>query len=387
MRLKKDTIHKIMLAIHFSEIILKGKNRRVFENKLIENLKIALKVKKITKKSGRLLCQVEEKKEIVERLKNFPGIDIFYFAEECDLDLERVKRRVIKFLEKEEFEKFKVETHRANKEFPKTSVEINKIIGEAISKELNKKVDLKNPDLVVRIDVLEDEILISKKVYKGIGGLPVSTGGRVVCLLSGGIDSPVAAWAMMKRGCKVIFVHFFNSTFATLHSLKKVERIVKKLSEVQLNSKLYLVPFENIQREIIKNIPAKYRTIIYRRSMLRIASLIAEKEKAKALVTGDSLGQVASQTLENLYCIYSASKFPALSPLIGFNKKEIIDLAKKIGTYEISILPYPDCCSLLVSKHPETKGDPEKIISLEKNLEALEDKAFKSAKVKEFYSI
>ncbi len=376
-----------MLVVHFSEIILKGKNRKVFEDKLIENLKIALNIKKIIKKSGRLLCNVEESEEIVNRLKNFPGIDLFYFAEKSSLDLECLKRKVIKSIEKEPFEKFKVETHRANKEFPITSIEINRDIGKVISQELNKKVDLKNPDLVIRIDILDEEILIAKKVYKGIGGLPVSTGGKIICLLSGGIDSPVAVWTMMKRGCSAIFVHFFNKTISSSHSLRKVEKIVERLTEIQLNSKLYLVPFEDIQREIIKNIPAKYRTIVYRRSMLRIANLIAEKEDAKAIITGDSLGQVASQTLENLYCIYSASRYPVLSPLIGFNKGEIIDLAKKIGTYEISILPYEDCCSLLVSKHPETKGDLNKIASLEKkieNIETLEINAFKLAKIKEF---
>lgn len=212
--------------------------------------------------------------------------------------------------------------------------------------------------------------------------MPVGSQGKVVSLLSGGIDSPVASWLMMKRGCNVIFIHFFNENLVPKPN--KVEKIVEKLNESQLESTAYYIPFADLQYEIIKSVPAKYRMIVYRRYMAKIANEIAKIEGAKAIVTGDNLGQVASQTLENLECIYEASSLPIFSPLIGFDKKEIVEMAKKLGTYEISIKPYEDCCSFMVGKHPATKANVEEIKEMEKRIKFDAEKLIEKAEKKEY---
>ena len=207
---------------------------------------------------------------------------------------------------------------------------------------------------------------------------------KLVSLLSGGIDSPVSSWRMINLGCKVILVHFHNYTTTSKDVKEKVVKLAKILSKYQPKTKLYLVPFKEIQTEIIKFIPSKLRMIITRRVMLRIAGRILKKEKATALVTGDNLAQVASQTLENINAIYKATKYPILTPLIGENKEEIIEKAREIGTYETSIIPYSDCCSFLIDKHPETKAKLKEIEEVEKNLEInkLVEKALNAAEIK-----
>lgn len=377
------------VVIHYGEIGIKGKNREFFEKKLVENIKKALgrNGKGVYRRYGRIVAEVEDFEKAKETLKKIPGIEYFSFAFRVENEIEKIKEKVVEILREKSFETFKIETKRSYKQFPFNSLEVNKIVGEEVVNTLGKKVSLKNPEITVHIEICERESFVYTEKFAGIGGLPVSTGGRVISLLSGGIDSPVASFLMLKRGCKVIFVHFFNRTINTEATLSKIKNIVKKLTEFQLNSKLYLIPFEEIQTEIIKNIPSKYRMIIYRRFMTRIANLILEKEKAKAIVTGDNLAQVASQTLENLSRIYEVSSFPVLSPLIGMDKKEIIELAKKIGTYEISILPYQDCCSFMIAPHPATKSKKEEIEKLEKNLnvEKLVENAFKNSKIMEFH--
>ncbi len=222
------------------------------------------------------------------------------------------------------------------------------------------------------------------KKFNGVGGLPTGSSGKVVSLLSGGIDSPVASFLMIKRGCNTIFVHFHNRTINSEQALSKIRKIVEVLTKFQGKSKLYVVPFERLQLEIIRNVPSKYRMIVYRRFMLKIANYIAERENAKAIVTGDNLGQVASQTIENLNTIYRISALPIFSPLIGLNKREIVDLAKKIGTYEYSILPYQDCCSFMISPHPVTRSDPKMIERFEEHIAVSLDECVNQAKIIEF---
>jgi len=208
---------------------------------------------------------------------------------------------------------------------------------------------------------------------------------KLICSLSGGIDSPVSSFLMMKCGCKIVFVHILNRTQTGEAVLSKIDKLVKQLSKTQPKSKLYIVPFENIQKQLIMNVPSKLRMIVYRRFMLRIINSIAKREKAQGIVTGDSLGQVASQTLDNLNCIYAASKLPVLSPLIGMDKVEIINIAKKIGTYDHSIIPYPDCCSFMLGKYPETRAEPgeiERIESFIENQEKLIEESVSNAEVK-----
>jgi thiamine biosynthesis protein ThiI len=359
------------IIVHYSEIGTKGKNRIFFERTLIRNIKRALrgKVKRVYKRHGRIVCDLAGKtvkqEGIIEILETLPGIANFSFAVKSGLELTEIKRRSLGILKSEDFSTFMVISRRSNKEFRNTSQEMNGILGEHIIRHMEKKVDLHKPDVKLYLEICEKEAFIYSVKHHGLGGLPVDSGGRVVCLLSGGIDSPVASFLMMKRGCSVIFIHIFNKTLANEGVLAKLDSIVSRLKSIQLSSKLYVVPFEKIQREIIMKVPSKYRMIVYRRFMFMIANEIARAEKAKGIVTGDSIGQVASQTLENLMCMHQASELPVYSPLIGMNKEEIIGIAKRIRTYEQSIIPYPDCCSFNIARNPETRGDIATIKRLE----------------------
>lgn len=363
-----------VVVVHYSEIALKGKNREFFEQKLIDNLRKSLagNVKKAYRRYGRIVCEINDKTDN-EKIKTIlgltPGVSYFAFAKRVELNIEKIKKITLEVLKQRNFETFKIEASRSNKRFPLTSREINEEVGEFIVKNLNKKVDLTNPDVTVYIEICEREAFVYSEKHRGIGGLPVGTSGKVVASLSGGIDSPIASFLMMKRGCEVVFVHIFNKTMAGRSVLNKIYKVVEQLSKIQLKSKLYIVPFEKIQKEIIANVPAKYRMIVYRRFMMRILNLIAWKEKAMGIVTGDNLGQVASQTLENLTCIYEVSTLPVFAPLVGMNKEETIDLAKKIGTYEYSIMPYSDCCSFMIAKHPETKAKLRDVLEIERKIE------------------
>jgi len=381
------------IIIHYSEIGIKGKNRVMFENRLKRNLSVALGNRaRIYKRYGRLVCDLLTKKEkeieeIKSLLKITPGVANFGFAKKARLEFENIKQVVFSLLKERKFSSFKVLTKRSYKEFPMTSLEINKALGEEIAAKFGKRIDLKNPELTIHVEICEKESFVYFDKFKGVGGLPVGCGGKVVCLLSGGIDSPTAAFLMMKRGCPVVLIHFFNRTINTRQALKKVDDIAKVLARVQIRGKLYLVPFYKLQAEIIKIVPAKYRMIVYRRLMMEIADRIARKEEAKAIVTGDSIGQVASQTLENLQCIYAVAEYPVFAPLIGMNKEEIVELAKTIGTYEISIRPYQDCCSFMIAEHPVTKMSLKLAEEIERNIKDKEElilDAVKNAEVKEY---
>tara|TARA_B100000315_G_scaffold223408_1_gene228187 strand:- start:73 stop:1299 length:1227 start_codon:yes stop_codon:yes gene_type:complete len=382
------------LVIHYSEIGTKGKNRDFFEKKLMDNLRKALgsQSTKVYRRYGRIIVDLKEKfdqEKSVNILAILPGISSFAFASQTDLDFENIKKTGKKVLmetldilneknlklkkgiksEKQKFLTFKVETKRSNKQFPMKSPEINKELGKYLEKELDLIAEYKNPDIKLQLEIGEKETFIYSKKYYGVGGLPIGTAGKVIASLSGGIDSPVASFLAMKRGCEVIFMHAYNKTQVTTGVLSKLEDLVKQLAKIQLKARLYIIPFEKIQKEIILKVPAKLRMIIYRRFMMQIINEIAKKEKAKAIITGDSVGQVASQTLDNINCIYAAANIPVLAPLIGMNKEEIVNLAKKIGTYEISIQPYPDCCSFNIAQHPETRGKLAEIEKVEENIE------------------
>ncbi len=360
-----------LVIIHYGEIGIKGKNREFFERKLMENIKKGLgnNAKKVYRRYGRIVAEVKDFQKSKMILEKTPGIEYFSPAKRVENDIEKIKEKVVKILNGKDFETFKIESKRSYKKFPLTSLEINKSVGAYVVHKFGKKVSMKSPDIRVFIEICEKESFVYTEKFYGIGGLPVTTGGKVICLLSGGIDSPVASFLIMKRGCKVIFVHFFNKTLHSSAVRKKIENIVKILSAYQNGAKLYMVDFSIVQNEIIKTVSSSYRMVMYRRIMTRIANEIAKRENAKALVTGDSIGQVASQTLDNLKIIYEVAKVPVLAPLSGMDKKEVIEIAKKIGTYNISIQPYPDCCSLMIAKHPVTKPDPKLINKFESEID------------------
>lgn len=370
-------------VVHYSEIALKGKNRSYFEKKLVENLRHKIKKIencKIRREYGRIIIECDNPK-IGEILKKTPGVKYSALAEVAELDIGSIVEKAL--LVSPDHGTFKVETKRSNKEFPLTSIEINRTVGEKILESRKLKVDLHNPERVIYVEISNRYAYVYSERIEGIGGLPTGVSGKVVALISGGIDSPVASFLAMKRGAEVVLVHFFNSTIHSQNVRRKIHDLAEKLSEIH-RVRLYMVPFRDVQMEIIRCIPSDYRMIVYRRSMMRMASLIAEKEGAKAIVTGDSLGQVASQTLQNLRTVYSASRFPVLTPLIGLDKDEIVEIARRIGTYEISILPYEDCCSLLVSRHPVTNADPSEVENMEKHCNLREDEAIEYAETYEF---
>lgn len=360
------------IVVHYGEIGTKGKNRSFFEKKLVENIRWNLKNQFISIKRiyGRIIIDIKENSnldQLKERLSSIFGIINFSYAIKTSLDIEEIKKTSLTLIP-EKAKSFRISSSRSNKNFQYSSQDLNKMLGEYIQKNKNLNVNLENPDITIFVEITENNSFVYNEKIKSLGGLPVGVSGKVVSLISGGIDSPVSSFLMMKRGCSVIYVHFYNSTINTKQSMEKVISIVKVLSKYQFKTKLYLVPFENIQKEIIKKVNSRYRMIIYKRFMLMISEKILENEKANALVTGDALASVASQTIENLDVIYSSTKKPKLSPLLGFDKEEIIQIAKKISTFNLSILPYEDCCSFLISEHPTTKANLIEILNFEKNI-------------------
>lgn len=352
------------VVCHYGEIALKGKNKPLFIKRLVLNIKEALSSSKIHSPHGRIVVFSEDK-DVKEKLKKIPGIDYFFLAEVVPSSLEDIKEKVVSLLQSKEFNTFRVTVKRADKEFPLSSPEIATVLGEEIVKKTKKKVNLSSPDINCFIEISKKETYIYFQKIKGVGGIPVLSSGKAVTLLSGGIDSPVASFYMMKRGVKSIFLHFHAYPSTSKESKAKVKRIVKKLSAFQGKSVLYLVPFDKIQKEIMLNCKEDYRVLLYRRFMMRIAEEIMRKEKIKVIITGESLGQVASQTIENIIVTESAISILVFKPLIGLNKKEIISEAERIATYDISILPEEDCCVRFLPKKPETKGNISKIIKEE----------------------
>jgi len=364
-----------VLLVHYHEIALKARNRPFFVNQLVRNLKRAtadFPVKRIQKLPGRLLLELAGEnaaQEVAERVRRVFGVANCCSALRCDLDLEVLKDTAAKVLAGRPFQTFRVTARRAYKTFPLTSPQLNEILGTFVRERFPAKVDLKNPELTLFVDILPKEAFIYLEKVRGPGGLPVGVAGRVIALLSGGIDSPVAAYRMMRRGCEVSFVHFHGAPFLDRRTQEKAREIVKLLTRYQYTSRLYLVPFGEVQQEVVVNTPAPYRVLLYRRLMARIAEHLAGLEGAKALVTGESLGQVASQTLENLTVIEEAGKLPVFRPLIGMDKEEITEQAKEIGTYEISIQPDQDCCTLFVPRHPATRATMDDIGRAEMTLD------------------
>ena len=383
---------------HYSEIGLKGKNRRFFEEKLVENIKRVLKpvhfsfVKRI---SGRIIIRLSKEgakneREITQALRNVSGMAYFAFAVSCPQKINKIQEKALELLKGKKFKTFKISTQRSKKEFPLTSQEINERVGKYILQRTeNRKqrtkinVDLEKPDITCFIEIVEKYAFLYLEKIRGLGGLPVSVSGKAAVLLSGGIDSPVAAFLAMKRGIRVVFLHFHAYPYTNEASIEKVKKIVKLLSKYQGKSKLCLIPFSEIQEEILRKTPAKSRVILYRRFMLRIAAQICKKEKALAIFTGESVGQVASQTLENIKVIEESVRLPVFRPLIGQDKEEIINKAKEINTFEISILPYQDCCARFLPKHPETRAKLEEVLRAEKrlNIENLIEEAIKKSSV------
>ncbi|HEX5023029.1 MAG TPA: tRNA uracil 4-sulfurtransferase ThiI [Candidatus Binatia bacterium] len=350
------------VLIRYHEIALKKGNRSYFTELLKRNLLAAVKdfgAKEIRSLPARLLLTFKNDVPVaalIERMATVFGVANFSIVERTMRDIDALRSRILDSLNGAHFESFRIETQRGDKSFPLTSPEINRQLGAAVKEKSGARVDLENAEFTVTVEILPRDAFFGFNKIPGAGGLPVGASGRVAALISGGFDSPVAAYRMMQRGCRLIFVHFHSAPFQDKTSQEKVRQLLNVLTRHQFNSRLYLVPFGEIQRQIVASVARPLRVVLYRRMMLRIAEAIARKEKAKALLTGESLGQVASQTLDNIAVIEQAARLPILRPLVGMDKQEIIDQARRIGTFEISSIPDQDCCQLFVPKHPATKA-------------------------------
>ena len=363
------------ILIHYHEIGLKGKNRGRFERRLMTNITRALKdvsCGKLDRLSGRMMLSLTPESPIDvirERLLTVFGIANFSEAVVAKRNIEAIRETTWALAQKANFRSFKIVTRRGDKTFPLNSDQINRDVGKHIQTLSGARVLMDNPDLTCFIEIAPQRIFIYAEKIPAPGGLPVGSNERAVSLISSGIDSPVASYKIMKRGVKLTYVHFHSQPYTNRNSQRNTEDLVQLLTRHQYVSDLYLVPFVEIQRHIMTRSPASYRVILYRRAMLRIAEAIAEKVDAQALVTGENVGQVASQTLSNMHAIEEVTPLPILRPLAGDNKEEIINEARRIGTYQISIEPYEDCCSVFVPKHPETRANLEKVREIESTLD------------------
>lgn len=363
------------VVVHYHEIALKGKNRPMFVRRLGENLRAAtqgLGVKEIRRLTGRLvliLSPAAVVEDIRRQVAQVPGIVNFALAYRTPLQLDILKEAILQALDGRTFRTFRVQTKRAFKAFPLTSPDINRDVGHYLQEHLGTAVDLDTAELTVSIEILPHEAFFFFDRETGPGGLPVGVSGTVACLLSGGIDSPVAAYRMLKRGCTVVFLHFHSYPILNRVSQEKVRDLVTLLTRYQFVSKLMLIPFAPIQQQIIAEVAAPYRVVLYRRCMVRIAEALARLVDAKALVTGESVGQVASQTLENLAAINEVASLPMFRPLIGMDKQEIVTQAIALGSYDISIIPDQDCCTLFVPPHPVVRADSQVLAQIEANLD------------------
>ena len=359
------------LLLHIDEIFLKGANQPFFYRCLKNNLSQLFTNIKASRVEGGILIE-DFNKEETGRLSFVPGIANFAEVLKCEHDLRKIKMAVDCLINNANAGSFRISAERSYKKFEFSSMEIEHQIGAYVQKKTGWKVNLKNPNLTIHISVSKKCVYVFVNKIEGAGGLPTGSSGKVLCLLSGGIDSPVAAYKMMVRGAEVGLIHFQNQTKVEEEVGQKIFDLAKKLAGFQPRIKLYIVPFAELQKQIIMKIPSQYRMIITRRLFFRIAELVAADNQYLALATGDSLGQVASQTLENLNVVYSASKMLKLAPLIGANKRDIMSLSKKINTMEISSRPYEDCCSLFVAKHPVTNAKLNDVLRLENNIDLAE---------------
>ena len=376
------------VIVHYQEIALKGRNRPWFIERLAGALRDAtadLDVARVRPLMGRIEVELGSAAEwpaVRERLSRIFGVANFARARSSGREIDEIAGAILRHLDEpgldvDRVTSFRVRASRADKTYPSTSPQIEREVGGRIKAGTGWRVDLAAPDLAIGVEILPDRVFYTLGKEPGQGGLPTATSGAVLCLLSGGIDSPVAAYRLMKRGCRVRFVHFHAYPILSRASLDKTREIADLLTRHQLRSRLYSVRFGEIQQTIVLSAPPPLRVVLYRRMMMRIAERLAGACGAKALVTGESVGQVASQTIENLAVINDVVTLPVLRPLIGSDKEEITQEARRLGTYPVSIIPDQDCCTLFVPRRPATRARPEEVERAERNLPVAElvDKA------------
>jgi thiamine biosynthesis protein ThiI len=370
-----------VIVVHYHELWLKGRNRRFFLGKLFTALRQSFQgipVERIEQPGDRFVVRLRAEAplaEAIERVERIPGVAYYAVARPVERSMEELCAAAWEEIEALRFETFAVRAKRSDKTFPHSTMEIESIVGKYLLEQLRARgrgvrVQLKDPEVTCHVEVTPGPLLVYARKIPGVGGLPANTAGRMTCLLSGGYDSAVAAYHMMKRGAHLSFVHFYGTGAQPGESsLHIASGLVRTLTPYQFRAKLYRVPFEAIQREIVRAAPEGVRILLYRRMMLRIAEAFARRDRALALVTGDSLGQVASQTLRNLVAVDAAARMPVFRPLIGTDKMDILATAKKIGTYEISSEPFHDCCPVFMPRTPELSASPRELDEAEANLD------------------
>ena len=366
-------MEKIIL-IKYGELTTKKANRNLFINKIYDNLKLVLSDYNVNIISNRARMFIETNNEnideIVNIVKNIFGIHSIVIAYKVQTNIDVIKESVLEVASKEKFNTFKVETDRADKSFEINSIDFSRQIGGYILKNIpNKKVDVHNPDYLMKIEIRNDYTYIYSKEVKALGGYPVGVAGKGLLMLSGGIDSPVAGYMAMKRGIQLECIYFESPPHTSVAAKNKVKTLVTKLNTYQPNIKLHVINFTKIQESIYKNIDPTYMITIMRRMMYRIAEKVLHQRKCYVLINGESVGQVASQTLTSMQVINNVTNIPVIRPVACLDKLEIIDIAKKIDTYETSILPFEDCCTIFLPKHPVINPELEKAIEYEKSFD------------------
>lgn len=357
------------IIIRYGEISTKKRNRKGFVDKLKANIRWTLEDfgnAKLSASRDRMyiLLNGEDHREIISRLKGVFGIQSLSPALKVGRDIEEMKQAALYYFEhlSEKISTFKISTKRADKDFPYNTDELNHILGGHLLKNTEGiTVDVKNPDFNLRVEVRKEAVYLTGEVIPGAGGLPLGSSGKAMLMLSGGIDSPVAGFLSMKRGLEIECIHFYSPPFTSQRSRQKAVDLAGKLAQVSGGMKLHIVPFTDIQLLIQKQIPENYTMTSTRRLMLRVADKIMEKQEAMALITGESLGQVASQTLNSMYAINEVTNTPVLRPLITMDKTDIIEMAREFDTLEISNRPYEDCCTVFTPASPKTKPRREKV--------------------------
>ncbi len=380
-----------LILIKYGELSTKKDNINFFLKKLKENILFALNDLdvNVTYDLGRMFIHTNENyDEVIKRVKNIFGIheiNIGYVIESTDFDI--VKENILELLKEKEFTTFKVESKRANKKLNTTSVELSKNLGAYLLKNITGlKVDVKNPEVLVNVEYRLNNTLVYFEKFKGLGGYPVGTLGKGLLMLSGGIDSPVAGYLTIKRGVKIEAIYFESPPHTSVEAKNKVKSLAKKLAIYNNDIVLHVINFTKIQEEIYKNIPHDYLITIMRRMMYRISAILASRRNSKVLINGESIGQVASQTLTSMSAINEVVSIPVIRPLACFDKLDIIDIAKKIDTYETSILPFEDCCTIFVPKHPVINPIKEKCREYEE-LIPYKDLIYEAVKTHEIITI
>ena len=376
------------IMVRFGELSTKGKNKKDFIHILARNIKNALsdfKSLEFITRYDHIYVKLNDENldEIIPILSDVSGIHSLSVVKKVDFDIEVIKSTALEMVKLEEGKTFKVHAKRANKAFPIISDDINRIVATVILKNTELKVDVHNPDILVSIEVREEGVYIFTHTYKAVGGYPLGVGGKVMHMLSGGIDSPVAAYLLMKRGLKIECIHFASPPYTNIGVIEKLKDLLKELNRYQMSIKLTIIPFTKLQEKIYEVSDESYAITLMRRMMYRLASRLASKNNCMAISNGESVGQVASQTLESINVINEVTNTPVLRPLLCYDKVDIIDLSRRLHCYDISIRPYEDCCTIFAPKNPKTKPSLKKCLMFEEKFdyEAMIDEALTNAEV------